>query len=530
VPEDPTRLSALELAARIRDRALGAEQAVEAAISRIEAVNPRIRALVVPRYDEARREARAADAALRAGAPLGPLHGVPVTVKECLDLAGTPSSFGLPSRASHRAERDEPHVARLRAAGAIVVGKTNASQLLLFMESDNPLYGRTDNPWDAARTPGGSSGGEGALLAAGGSALGLGTDIGGSVRVPAAFCGICSIKPTSGRCPDPGRSSAPYGQRAVVSQIGVLARTVADVSLGLEVIHGGRTPRDAGARPLDDPAAVELRSLRVGWFDDDGTFTPARAIARGVRLAAEALEAAGARVVRWTPPRIPEAACLYYAIMGADGFRGARRTRGKTPRDRRIALLERVGGLPRPALRLIARLARLSGRAKLGVLTEVGGLRDADEWFRLVEAQRDYRDELLAAMDTADRGPLDVLLGPASGLPAFRHGASAELVMAGTYTALYNLVGFPAGIVPVTRVAAGEEQATPRGRDVMERVAKTSENLSAGLPVAVQVAARPFRDHVALAAMAAIERSVRDRPDFPATPVPLDRIGSARLG
>src|SRR5215469_7847359 len=234
-----TSRSAAELASMLARGEVSAVEAVEAHIEQIERVNPKLNAVVFKRYDAARAEAKQADARRAQGEPLLPLHGVPITIKECLDLEGTPSTFGLPSRANSLAHQDDVYVARMRQAGAIILGKTNVSQLLLYYESDNPLYGRTNNPWNLERTPGGSSGGQAAIIAAGGSPLGLGTDIGGSLRIPATFCGIASLKPTAGRLPDPGRFSVPIGQRAIVSQVGALARRVADVALGLEIMNGG---------------------------------------------------------------------------------------------------------------------------------------------------------------------------------------------------------------------------------------------------------------------------------------------------
>ena len=171
------------------------------------------RRVVVKRYDAARSEAREIDRRRLAGEVLPPLAGVPVTIKDCIDVAGLPSTFGLPSRANSIAAADEMHVERLRQAGAVVLGKTNVAQLLIYAESDNPLYGRTVNPWNPERTCGGSSGGEGAIIAAGGAPMGLGTDIGGSVRYPATFCGVAGLKPTAGRCPDYAGLNLPLGQR-----------------------------------------------------------------------------------------------------------------------------------------------------------------------------------------------------------------------------------------------------------------------------------------------------------------------------
>jgi Asp-tRNA(Asn)/Glu-tRNA(Gln) amidotransferase A subunit family amidase len=194
---DPTGLSASELARAIADRRLTARDAVEAHIARIEAVNPGLNAVVVKRYDQARSEADAADRALREDRLRGPLHGVPITLKEQFTAAGMPASIGVAGAAPD--DHDGPLVARLRAAGAIVLGKTNVPQLLLYNESDNPVYGRTNNPADPARSCGGSSGGEAAIIAAHGSPLGLGSDIGGSLRTPSHACGIAALKPTSGR-------------------------------------------------------------------------------------------------------------------------------------------------------------------------------------------------------------------------------------------------------------------------------------------------------------------------------------------
>src|SRR5262249_49918030 len=189
-------------------------------------------------YDQARAEARAADEQHARGEPLGPLHGVPITIKEQFMLKDTPSTWGLPSQANWRAEADGPLVARLREAGGIVLGKTNIPQLLYYNEADNPVYGRCNNPWDPERTPGGSSGGEAAIVSAGGSALGIGGDLGGSLRVPAHFCGICTLKPTSLRLTNldnPPHLGA-HGQEAIINQDGVLARSVADLALGMRIL------------------------------------------------------------------------------------------------------------------------------------------------------------------------------------------------------------------------------------------------------------------------------------------------------
>ncbi|WP_019139762.1 amidase [Noviherbaspirillum massiliense] len=518
IETDLTALSATEQASLVRQGKISSLELVEAHIARIEAVNPVLNAVVVKRYEEARAEAREADRRRLQGEALGPLHGVPVSVKECLDLAGTPSTFGLPSRASMRAEQDDAYVARLRAAGAIVLGKTNVAQLLMFVESDNPLYGRSNNPWDLQRTPGGSSGGEAAIIAAGGAALGLGTDIGGSVRAPAAFCGIASMKPTAGRLPDAGRHSMPFGQRAIVSQVGVLARHVADVALGLEVANGGREPAAEPPMPLHDWTAVDVSRLRVACYLDDGLFPVAPAVRRAVQEAATILSDAGARVTPWQPPAVPHAYQLSLGLFSADCGAGFRETLGGNKRDPRIAMLVALAARSRFTLGALGGLLRLFGQHGLAGGLQAFGHGDTAHYWKLVEAQIDYQERFRAALDQDEGGPFDLILCPAMSLPAWKHGAARDLTLGGAYSILYNLLGYPAGVVPVTRVRANEESDRPASADLVQRAARKTEEGSAGLPVGVQVVARPWREHVALAAMQEIERVARQQPDFPFTP------------
>src|SRR6266545_202510 len=367
--------SAIELAARIAAGDISAAQAVEAHVERIEEVNPGLNAVVWKRYDAARAEAREADGRKRAGEPLGPLHGVPITIKECLDLEGSPSTFGVDSRRDHRAATDDPYVARLRRAGAIILAKTNVAQLLLYYESDNPVHGLARNPWDRERTPGGSSGGQAAIIAAGGSPLGLGTDIGGSSRIPAAFCGIVGFKPTAGRMPDQSRGSIPIGQQAIVSQVGVVARDVADVALGVRLASGGADPVIPGTTPMGDAGDVDVSRLRVGWFADDGLFAPGPAARRAVREAAEALGRLGARVSEWPPPDPPEAEGLFYGILSGDSFAGVRRVLGSSRRDPRTRLREQAATLPRPIVNL---MLRATGRRRMRAIVGHFGPFDVD--------------------------------------------------------------------------------------------------------------------------------------------------------
>ncbi|HET8845774.1 MAG TPA: amidase family protein, partial [Ktedonobacteraceae bacterium] len=396
--------SAGALASMIARGDISSVEVVEAHIAHLERVNPALNAVVVKRYTEARAEAQQADLRRARGESLGPLHGVPIVIKESLDLAGTASTFGLPARAGIIAQKDDVYVARIREAGAIILGKTNVAQLLFYYESDNPLYGRTNNPWNNERSPGGSSGGQAAIIAAGSAPLGLGTDLGGSLRIPATFCGIASLKPTAGRTPDAGRYSIPFGQRAIVSQVGALARTVDDVALGTEIINGGRSPNVEPPQPLGDYRTVKVADLRVAYYTDDGTFQTAPAMRRAVLEAAAILRNAGAQVTQWTPPDVSHAADLFYGIMSADGGQGLKLTLGRDKPDPRIAPLLLFAGRSRPTLAALGGLLRLLGQQGLASSLRNFGHRDTWHYWQLVEAQIAYQQRFSEALDRDQGG------------------------------------------------------------------------------------------------------------------------------
>src|SRR6201996_2651512 len=235
---DITMKSATELATAIRSKQLSSKSVVDAHLDQIAKVNPKLNAVVQLTADSARKQAEEADAALARGEIKGPLHGVPMTIKDTMETAGVICTGGTKGRANYVPKADATAVARLRAAGAIFLGKTNVPELAGAGETDNLVYGRTNNPYDLARTPGGSSGGEAAIISACGSPLGLGTDAGGSIRVPAHYCGLAAIKPTSGRVPRTGQFPQPMGARAPVFHVSLIARQVADLALALPIISG----------------------------------------------------------------------------------------------------------------------------------------------------------------------------------------------------------------------------------------------------------------------------------------------------
>ena len=511
-------LSAREIVGLISAGDLSSAEAVEYFLARLDTVNAKLNAVAVDLSESARKSAADIDRARSRGEKLGPLAGLPMTIKECFDLAGTASTFGLSSRRDVIETNDDPYVAALRAAGAVPIAKTNLPQLMIFTETDNPLYGRTNNPWDLDRSCGGSSGGEAAVIAAGASPLGLGNDIGGSLRIPAAFCGITSIRPTAGRTPDHCAHGLPVGQQEIISQAGPMARHVEDLALALRVLDRARDPFVNPGPELGDPAAVDVSRVRFATFTDDGEFPVAPAARRAVDEAAQFLIAAGAKPVPWQRPSLRRVNDLFFACLSADRAKAFRRLLRGNRVDRRIRPLLLTAGMP-PWLRRIAGAALDAlGQHRSALTMRRFASGSADDYWQTVEAMANFRHELLRSLEAADGGPIDLILCPAYAVPAVRHGATEMMPLPGAYAPLANVSGFPAGIVPVTRVRPGEESDRPASRDLVDRVARETERGSAGLPIAVQVIARPWRDHIALAAMAQIEAAARKQLDYPARP------------
>jgi Asp-tRNA(Asn)/Glu-tRNA(Gln) amidotransferase A subunit family amidase len=446
--------SAGGLAAAVDRREISAVELAEAAVERAQTRGAELNAVAVPLYADAAAAAARIDAR-----PAGrPLEGVPISVKETLWVRGTPCCAGVPRLAGARSRSDGAVARALRRAGAVILCKGNVAQLNWYAESDNPVYGRTDNPWAAGRSPGGSSGGEAALVAAGVVPVAVGTDIGGSVRIPAAWCGVYGVAPTPGRLSVAGSRDDQLfaGQTLIQNRPGVLARTAADLRLVVSVLDVGPAPQSP-PRPL----------RRIGVVRGNGVLAPAPAIRRAVADTAERLAAEGLEVVDAELADAPEALALFDAVFAADGGRNLRRIlRGDpaTPEVRR-ALAAAAG-------------AALGPGELQGLAERIGALR------------RRFSEML-------DGQGLDALIGPAHALAAVPHGAALDVAVGQSYTSIYNLLGMPAGVAPAGRVAPGEE-SDRAGGDAVAEAARRAEAGSAGLPVAVQVAARQGDDEVVL--------------------------------
>src|SRR5579872_5357940 len=326
---DITFLPALAMAQLIREKKISPVELVDAHLRKIERLSPTLNSFVYVDAERVRREAREAEAAVMSGPNLGSLHGVPISIKSSIDVAGMKCEAGTRLRAGYVAHSDAPLVSRLRQAGAIVLGMTNTPELLMAWETDNLLYGRTNNPWDLTRTAGGSSGGEAAAIAAGCSAGGVGSDGGGSIRVPAHFCGICGLKPTPGRIPATGHFPQSVGPFALLGVVGPMARTVADLKLLFEVMQGPDTG-DPSAAPVSmrwpefsnahvAPDVHVVNRPRIGYFEDDGRTPVTSETHDAVKKAAAILRSAGFEVEPFRPEGLEKARELWWKFFGVAG-------------------------------------------------------------------------------------------------------------------------------------------------------------------------------------------------------------------
>jgi Asp-tRNA(Asn)/Glu-tRNA(Gln) amidotransferase A subunit family amidase len=461
---DLTFFSAVNMAEQIREKKVSPVELAEAHLARIERLNAKLNAFVHVDPERVRREARIAETAVMNGNALGSLHGVPISIKSSIEVAGYRFESGTRLRAGFVGRQDAPLVQRLRNAGAIVLGVTNAPEFLMAWETDNLLYGCTNSPWDLERTPGGSSGGEAAAIASGMSAGGVGSDGGGSIRVPAHFSGICGLKPTPGRIPSTGHFPKSGGPFALIGVVGPMARSVADLKVLFQVMQGPDDGEPCAAPvPVRWPNDIEIRKLRIGYFEDDGRTPVTAEVRAAVHTAAEALRKAGFQVEPFRPNGLEEARELWKkffvkvaGILIRPMFEG--RSEDESPILKQFLLWS-------------AAEPELTGESLL------------DAWIR--------RD-LLHSKFLAQMRNYPILLCPGAAIPAFRHGErswqidgkTVHYLDAWSYTEWFNLLGNPAAVVPVS-------------------------HSDAGLPIGVQIVGRPWEEEQVLAIAAVLEDACR---------------------
>ena len=468
-----THRSAVALAAAIRAGEVTSREVVEAHVELLRRAQPRTGAIAADRFDEALREADAADARRAAEGPdaLPALHGVPCTIKESFALRGMPNAAGLVARRDHRSTEDAPTVARLRAAGAIPLAVTNTSEMCMWIESSNHLYGRSNSAYDPKRTAGGSSGGEGAAVGSGGSPFGLGSDIGGSIRLPAFFNGVFGHMPSSNILPNTGQFPVAHGEAAVMLRAGPIARRAEDLMPLLRILSGP-DGADELARDVElgDPGAVSLEGMDV-VVSEHAWFIPVSRDLRDAReRAADALRAAGARVRHESLRSLRRALELYLMAL-KDGSPSTFAEVLAEAGVEGVSLRRATGGV-----------LRGSGPHTVPTLITLGFEKLAAKLpdsraEKTRAAAKSLADELEAVIGNG------VLLHPPHARVAPKHGRTVGRAWAVTPTATFNLLRSP-----VTQV--------PLGLDAR------------GLPLGVQVVAARDADHVSIACALALERAL----------------------
>ena len=450
----------------LRTGAISVVELAEAHIRQIERLNPQLNAFAD--FDAARVLARARlHDAWRGHHDRRPLFGVPVTVKSSIATRGLRCEIGSLLHKGEVPREDAVAVTRLRAAGALILGTTNCPEFLMAYETDNLLHGRTNNPWDLTRTPGGSSGGESAAIAAGMSAAGLGSDSGGSVRIPAHFTGICSLKPTPGRIPGRGHLPPCVGPFQILGAIGPMARTIADVALLFRLLSGRDAADPAGApAEFREPALNELQSNRIGFFEEDDLAPVTPETRAAVQSAAQALREAGFRVEPFRPSTLEKLRQLwskFFVQCGAMFYAPEIRGRESELSPIFTEFLSIAAGIP-----------PLTAAALL------------DAWAEL---------DLVRAQTLHELRRYPVLLCPVASVPAFRHGErswnidgrTVEYFDAWRHSQWFNALACPAAVVPVA--------SSPDG-----------------LPIGVQIVARPFEDETALGIASIVDAAFGYKP------------------
>jgi Asp-tRNA(Asn)/Glu-tRNA(Gln) amidotransferase A subunit family amidase len=436
----------------------------EAHIRQIERLNPILHALVDFEADRVRTQARQLDAIK---SPRGALHGLPVTIKSSIAAAGYRCEIGSLLRQGDIPTEDAEAVARLKRSGALILGTTNCPEFLMAYETANLLHGQTCNPWNLERSPGGSSGGESAAIAAGLSAAGLGSDSGGSVRVPAHFTGICALKPTPARFPGRGHLPPCVGPFSILGAIGPMARTVADVALLFRALCGqDRLDPVSAPVALREPTLDDLRRIPIGFFEDDGLAPVTRETRAAVNAAAQVLRDARFRVEPFRPTTIERLRKLWWKFFVQCGeMFYAPMIAGKE---------DRLSPIFKDFLSIARAQAPLSAAALL------------EAWAEL---------DVLRARTLEEMSEFPVLLCAVASIPAFRHGErswtidgeSVAYLDAVRHTQWFNTLAAPAAVVPVG--------SSPEG-----------------LPIGVQIVARPFEDETALGIAALVDAAFGYRP------------------
>lgn len=456
--DDLLALSVRDLATAIRSKQTTSKHLTKLFLDQIETVNPALNAVIRLEPEIAMKYAERADIALQGGETPGKLFGVPMTIKDSLDTFDMITTWGTEGRRGFRPGKDATCVERLRNQGAILMGKTNTPEFTLSFKTDNLIFGRTNNPFDTSRTPGGSSGGAAAIISTGGSPFDVGTDTGGSIRLPSHFCGISGLKPTTGRIPCTGNALPTSGVIAPLTQPGPMAKSVDDLIYLLEIMAGpDNIDPHAIPCPLLDPYAVNVAELKIGYHTDNGIKTPDDPIVSVIKSVVDLLSAHKMVASEVRPSGIEMAGLIFGYLLGADNG------------DMINMLLEDSQTItPSPVI--------------TDLLESAGNPISGAEYSQAINLWHNFQSSMLSYFDV-----FDILVSPVNAHTAIAHDEPEDF-SAYSYTTAYNLTGWPSVVI-----RAGTD--------------------SDGLPIGVQILARPFREDQCLAVASWLEARLGPFPD-----------------
>ncbi|KAI9138924.1 amidase signature domain-containing protein [Paraphysoderma sedebokerense] len=479
-------------------------------------------------FADALKRAEILDQKLHENGPVGKLHGLPISLKDTFNVTGIDSTIGFTTKAFNPADKTSLLVDVLIQEGAIPLCKTNVPQTLLSFECDNPIFGRTTNPYSELYTAGGSSGGEGAILALKGAAIGLGSDIGGSLRFPAHFCGIYSLKPSIGRLSSLNTTSFVTGREGLITVMGPMARSIDDLELVTKIfIDRDLSKFDHDVVPLPWRPYEAPKKLRIGYYFDDGYLRSTPSCQRAVLETVEALKAAGHEVFPFHPPNVTEAMSIAYNLLAIDRFDGPRSVIGSDPIVPSLKLLLFVLSLPRIFTRFLAWITKKLGDSKSGLFFGAAYHHSVTELFDWTSRRNEYRKLFAQTWDQTAKGntrTMDAIICPVNSMPAPPHDSFRWLSACASYSLTYNILDYSCGVIPVTTVnpqvdsyqASSSNLTVPGTNHELEAtiihkrmVAHYNADGMKGLPIGVQIVGRRFEEEKVLKIMKVVESCLK---------------------
>jgi len=523
VREAMVKASPAEIVQHIESGDWTAVDVLEAYIQRVLLAQETTNCVTEVLFDEARVRARELDKTFAdTGKICGPLHGVPVSIKDCYDIAGHDSSIGLTKFTDKKATEDAAIVSVIRKCGGILYVKTNTCQTMMTFECDNPIWGRTLSPHNEKYTCGGSTGGEAVLLAMDASPLGWGSDIGGSLRIPAGYCGVYSFKPSPNRISIAGHASTLHGFEHIADAAGPMGRSVADLELACRLVFGQGRPKDVTPLPYRDVKLPE--KLQIGYYVSDGYVKASPACRRAVMETVKALKNAGHECVPIIVPDPSAHVELYVGFLAADGYKTLLGAVKPDPVDPGLFLTTLGPKLPGWVRWLASYVGRKFFKDELFARSiESARGRSVYETWQLVEKREEYKKQFYT--EVWDKHGLDGIIAPVQAIPQAPHGTCTTASFLACATILYNVLSLPAGVIPVTRVDPKADAITPEwsdpqseghGSPLFERALYGKGGIydpegMAGLPVSVQVVGRQWDDEKVIGMMHVVERALGPR-------------------